>query len=127
MNCKELYEYQGNNYTLNRICEITHMHRDTIRRKLDHGMTIEEILEPTLAKSPVCFGSQDIGKHIPIVFKEELPVFESMQPILGKEYIATVCGQSASNTTASKIFFLIELSNGKKLITYPGEFELAKP
>lgn len=127
MNCKELYEYHGAEYSITRLSKMAHLHRDTIRRRLERGLTIEEILEPVSSDRITSFGRQDIGKQIPIIFTEELPVFDSMQPILGKQYMATICGQAADSSSSSKLFFLIELSNGKKLITYPGEFELVQP
>lgn len=122
---KELYEYRGRECTITELSQIAHLHRDTIRRRLDQGLTIEQILDEALRPKEFALNKEDIGKKVPIVFTEPLPVYDSMQPILGKRYIATICGQSGDVAT-SRIFFLIVLDNGKKLITYPGEFELVE-
>lgn len=123
---KKAYEYQGCEYSITRLSKMAHLHRDTIVRRLERGVTLDDILNTAGVDEIIHFNSEDIGKQIPIVFTEQLPVFESMQPVLGKQYMATICGHPANGPYASKFFFLIELGNGKKLITYPGEFELVE-
>lgn len=122
MNQGELYKYHGVEYSMTDLTRISHLHRDTILRRLEQGWSLEMALELPAGRGLPNIRSCDIGKKVPIVFTAELPVFDEMQPILGKQYIATVCG-TKSKSAISRVFYMIELDNGKKLITYPGEFE----
>lgn len=123
MYAKELYEYRGISYTMTELVRMSHLHRETILRRLDMGWSIEEILESSETKSVPLINRSDIGKKIPIVFTTEIPVLPQMQPILGKQYLATICG-ATNRTNKCRVFYMIELENGKKLITYPGEFQM---
>lgn len=117
-----IYIYNGAEYTLGELSRMTNLHRDTIRRRLELGLTIEEALElPAGAQLPH-LSKDDIGKKVPIVFRHLVPVYDFMQPKIGKKYMATICG-STKKSTLCKIFYVIELESGKKLVTYPGEFE----
>ena len=123
MQSTTLYEYHGISYTLNELARMSHIHRDTILRRLDWGMTVEEALDQPNSRSLPMLSRSDIGKHVPIVFNTFVPVKQEMQPILGKQYIAKICG-SPHDSQQCRVFYLVELENGKPLITYPGEFDI---
>lgn len=120
MSAKVLYNYCGVEYTLTELAKISHLHRDTIRRRLDLGMSLEHALELPAGRNLPKLAKDDIGKQVPVVFTEPPPVFEEMQPILGKQYMATICG-STRKTALCSVFYVITLESGKRLITYPGE------
>ena len=119
---RELFEYHGAFYTMAELCRMTNLHRDTIRRRLEWGWSIERIFNAAFDQ-PEC--QAEIGKRVPIIFREDVPVVSWMQPTIGRKYYATVCG-SSRQSQLSKVFYVIELENGKKLVTYPGEFEFVK-
>ena len=117
-----MYEYDGQECTLSDLARISNLHRETIQRRINMGWPIEKALFTLAGKKQVTIKKEDIGKTIPIVFREDLPVFQKMQPVIGKQYIATVCGVMKNNRVC-QVFYVVQLENGKKLITYPGEFE----
>lgn len=118
----ELYEHQGVSYTLTELCRISHLHRDTIRRRLNLGLPLEQVIGFSGSQHLPRLDVSDIGKKVPVVFHNSVPVYEWMQPTLERQYVATICG-SNRNSKLTKVFYIIELENGKKLVTYPGEFE----
>ena len=122
---KQTYEYHGNFYTITDLARISNLHRDTIIHRLEQGWSVETAIETPARERKQTVKNEDIGKTVPIVFKSHLPVYESMQPVLGKQYFATVCG-TLKESQVCRVFYVVELENGKKLITYPGEFEEIK-
>lgn len=119
---RHTFDYNGKEHSLNELAKISGLHRDTILRRLEMGWTMEEILATPAGASLVKISSEDCGKQIPVMFNAPLPVYDAFQPTLGKKYIATICGTKNKKMLA-RIFFVIELENGKRLITYPGECE----
>lgn len=115
-----LYELQGNFYTLTELSRMSNLHRDTIHHRLELGLSVEEALELTNSKSLPVLSRDDLGKQVKVVFNKLPPVLPHMQPILGKQYTAKICGSSARSKLVH-VFYMIQLENGKKLITYPGE------
>lgn len=120
----ETFLYNGVEYTLAELANISHLHRDTILNRLSKGVSIEEALEMPPGQLPY-HNREDIGKTIPIVFQQPLPsVYGAMQPVLGKQYMATIHGRQTGSNNLCKVFYIIQLENGKPLITYPGEFRV---
>ena len=64
------------------------------------------------------------GKTLEVVFRKRVPVFQHMQPSLGKVYIAEPGVNNTSLRGGCKQHFLITLESGNKLIVYPDEFEV---
>lgn len=116
------YLYQGKNYTLSELAELSQIHHETLRHRLEYGMSVEEAIALAHGRIPHP-KPEDIGKQVPIVFQCPVPsVHEHMQPTLGKQYIATLHGKRTKTNQLCKVFYTITLENGKSLITYPGEF-----
>lgn len=125
MQQRETYTYEGVEYTMSELVRISKLRRETIHLRLKKGMSVEDALKLPPGRLPR-LNPDDIGKQVPIVFEMPVPeVIREMQPILGKEYIATIHG-NPSRACLCKVFYMIELENGKKLITYPGEFHIRK-
>lgn len=122
----ETFLYKGVEYTISELASISHLHRDTILNRLNKGVSIEEALEMPPGQLPH-HNREDIGKSIPIVFSQPLPsVRGTMQPVLGKQYIATIHGRHSGSNNLCKVFYIVQLENGKPLITYPGEFRIVR-
>ena len=122
MYSKETYQFNGVEYTMTDLTRMSHLRRETIQRRLNHGMSLEAALGFADGALPM-LSKKDVGKQVHIKFTVPIPVTTEKQPVLGKEYIATNCG-STRETNLCKIFYIVQLDNGKKLITYPGEFEI---
>lgn len=125
MYAKKLYEYRGREYSLTELVKMSNFCRETIAKRLDMGWTVEEALTTPAGKSMQIHTINDLGKHIPIVFHIRPPVYRDLQPVLGKQYIAKICGSSRRDASC-RFFYTLKLDNGKTLITYPGEFEILK-
>ena len=123
MYVKERYEYQGKLYTLTELTKMSDLCRDTIMKRLRNGWPVEKAIHTPPGREKPEHTAADLGKIVPIVFRSLPPVTQDMQPILGKQYMATVCG-SARKSSVCRIFYKLKLDNGKVLITYPGEFEM---
>lgn len=119
MYSKQIYEYQGVEYSISQLSRQFNIRRDILSRRLKSGWSVEKAVNTPTREMMKDFDKELIGKQIPVIFKSSPPVLPEMQPILGKQYIATVCG--TKETAHSHIYYIITLENGKKLITYPNE------
>ena len=125
MQQRETYIYEGVEYTLGELSRISNLRRETIQIRLKKGLSVADALRIPPGKLPRLDPS-DIGKQVPVVFITPVPeVKREMQPVLGKEYLATIHG-NPKRSCLCRVFYTIELDNGKKLITYPGEFEIKR-
>ncbi len=123
MNCKNIYEVDGEEYTLAELSRKFNIRRDILARRLNGGWSVEKAVTTPMKNMPEGFDRGMIGKKIPVIFQTSPPVLPEMQPVLGKEYLATICG-TTKKAAHSHIYYMITLENGKKLITYPNECEL---
>lgn len=126
MATRRLYEYRGQEYTVSELARMSQNSRRMIQKRLDEGWEVHNAVEtPTKAQEPAIDRGY-IGQEITVIFTHPLPVIAAMQPVIGKKYTARVCG-GTRRCAQSRVYFVLTLENGKKLITYPEECQSFLP
>ena len=122
---KKQYFYNGKNYDISGICQISGKTEAIVRKRLKSGWSIEEIVETPIAETAVAIEECWRGKKLNVVFLQPiLNVFAYMQPTLGKPYVALPSLHSTGHCGGCRQYFIVTLENGKPLIVYPREFEI---
>ena len=112
------YFYHGKALTVKELLPYSEVALSTLYSRLKANWDVERALRMDSELDP-----KWEGKNLLIVFTSTInQVKQSMQPVLGKKYIA----YASKPTTSQKArhFFFVWLDNGKKLIVYPGEFHI---
>lgn len=110
--------------TLAELEEIKGIPRETIRTRIKAGWTAEAAAETPQVKDQTAIDPKWHGKVLEVTFPHFIPkVFEQMQPIPNKRYVAYP-HQSSSSRLCNRAFYTIILENSKPLIVYPGEFTI---
>lgn len=115
---RKYYEFNGTAYTIDQISTMFPSIKPSIlNSRLKKGMSVEEAVKPQTYEEWI--PEQYRLKDIIVCFDTALPVYPSMQPALGKRYLAI----PHSEKRGFKVFYTIQLEK-KKLIVYPGEFRI---
>lgn len=119
------WELYGTSFNADELASLSGLPPSVIAARLRDGWDVDAAVTTPVKQNLIC---QDAAKMYAcgtanIRFTEHISgVFQEMQPTLNKIYIAEpYC--AGNNKQKAKIYFIITLENGKKLIVYPGEFE----
>lgn len=116
------YLYYGEKHTIAQLAEISGQSTDFIRNRINRGWSVEAAVDTPKEEGQI-IPTEYMGKVLTVCFHEPLAsVFPSMQPKRETPYIA--CPATSMNRSCSKTYYTINLDNEKKLIVYPGEFEI---
>lgn len=121
-----VYECDGGLVTVAEMAELTGLSETGVRNRLKRGWTAKEIVSKPSTRSRAKDQLGDsMVEPIEIMFERHINgVYASMQPKIGKVYEAYP--NKEQYEYHQRAFYIIMLDNGKPLIVYPNEFEIAE-